>query len=139
MLLPIIIATGLVMLCGPQSAYAQSDAGKGWVEGVLTTDQGKPAWGSAVGNNARVTIRPRQGNGLVTDTDPEKGGFYTFRNVKPGTYEVFVDRTFQRDRQGQILNYRPQHIFGLVVEPDKRTVLNITVHEGEALEEVGKP
>ena len=37
------------------------------------------------------------------------------------------------------MKYRPQHIFGLIVEPDKRTILNITVHEGEALEEIGKP
>ena len=26
-----------------------------------------------------------------------------------------------------------------MVEPDKRTVLDITVHEGEGLEEIGKP
>jgi hypothetical protein len=58
--------------------------------------------------------------------------------LKPGLYEVFVDRTFQKDRE-DILKYRPQHIFGLVVAPDKRTVLNLTVHQGEALEEVGKP
>jgi hypothetical protein len=71
-------------------------------------------------------------------SDTSKGGFYTLRNLKPGIYEVFVDASNQQDRN-EILHYRPQHIFGLVVEPDKRTVLDITVHEGEGLEEIGKP
>jgi len=133
-----IAVCGLMLCGGFQAASAQNDAGKGWIEGVLITDKGKPAWSSAVGNLARVTIRPKEGTGSYTDTDPAKGGFYTFRNLKPGIYEVFADKTFQKDRQ-DVLSYRPQHIFGLIVEPDKRTVLNITVHEGDALEQVGKP
>jgi hypothetical protein len=125
-----------------ENLHAQNDPGKGWVEGVLITDKGLPAWSNEYGNmnnmGGSITIRPKEGNGTKTDCDPSKGGFYTLRNLKPGIYEVFVDKTLQKDRN-DLLHYRPQHMFGLVVEPDKRTVLNITVHEGEALEEIGKP
>jgi hypothetical protein len=124
---------------------AQNDPGKGWVEGAIVTVKGKPACGASSSNmpldycgGTTITLRPREGNGVKTDTDVSKAGFYTFRNLKPGVYEVFIDKTVQKDRD-EILNYRPQHIFGLIVKPDECAVLNIAVHEGEALEEVGKP
>jgi hypothetical protein len=83
-------------------------------------------------------VRPKDGPGTKTNSDPDKGGFYTLRNLKPGIYEVFVDKT-SHGFGNDLVGFRPQHIFGLVVKPDMRTVLNITVHEGEALEEIGNP
>jgi hypothetical protein len=130
------------LFAGPGPAKAQNEPGRGWVEGVIVTDEDIPAarqiFGSGVADEARITIRPKKGNAIVAESDFQKGGFYTFRNLMPGTYEVFVDRSFALIK-GEEVVYRPQHIFGLVVEPDKRTVLNITVHAGKELEEVGKP
>lgn len=40
---------------------------------------------------------------------------------------------------GKPVNYRPQHLFGVVVTANKRTMLNLTLHAGQALEEIGKP
>jgi hypothetical protein len=51
---------------------------------------------------------------------------------------VFVDQGFQYDQFHRLIEYRPQRIFGVVVEPQKRTRLNITVHEGKELEEIGQ-
>jgi hypothetical protein len=123
-------------------ANAQNDPGKGWIEGVVITEKGKPACSASSNSmvcwSPKVTIRPKEGAGVFTDCDPDKGGFFSLRNLRPGIYEVFVDKTLGRDRDDMV-KMRPQHIFGLVVEPDKRTVLNITVHEGEILEEIGKP
>jgi len=126
----------------PSAAQAQNERGRGWVEGVIVTDRGTPAWGTEFlgfsGTGARITIRPREGNGFVTESRGAVGGLYTFRDLSPGVYELTVDRTWGQLRS-EAARYRPQHIFGLVVEADKRTILNITVHEGEALEEVGQP
>jgi len=40
---------------------------------------------------------------------------------------------------GKPVKYRPQHLFGIAVDSGKRTILNLTVHPGEGLEEIGKP
>jgi hypothetical protein len=138
------------MLClvfGSRPLHAQNDPGKGWIEGVVVTDKGRPAClslfsgdNTACMNNRGtvLTLRPKEGTGIATEPDGSKGGFYSLRNLKPGVYEVFVNASLQKDRSEDV-KYRPQHIFGIVVEPDKRTVLNVTVHEGESLEEIGKP
>jgi hypothetical protein len=126
---------GALLLC------TQNDPGKGWIEGVILAENGHPACSVLVMGNcggAGITVRPKEGNGNYTQADPNKGGFYSFHNLKPGIYEVFVDKTVHGDR-GQVIDDRPQHVFGLVVRADVRTVLNFTVHEGQGLEEVGKP
>ena len=138
----------LCLVFGSHPLHAQNDPGKGWIEGVVVTDKGRPACGAVypIDNNtscvnnwgAPLTVRPKEGTGIKTTPDGSKGGFYSLRNLKPGVYEVFVDASLQKDRSEDV-KYRPQHVFGLLVEPDKRTVLNVTVHEGESLEEIGKP
>jgi hypothetical protein len=131
------------LFCSPV-AVGQNDPGRGWLEGVIVTDKGKPTCGDWNDVNlsycgaAHIAVRPKEGNGVRTDSDTQKGGFYTLRNLKPGLYEVFVDKSAQMDREERI-RYRPLHVFGVIVEPDKRTVLNLTVHQGDSLEEVGKP
>jgi hypothetical protein len=135
-----ILALSTFALCSIfcLSLCGQNDPGNGWIEGIFVTDKGKPALRyTGVGERAaELSARPKEGNSVRTENDPSKDGFYSLRNLKPGIYEVFVNRSVQKDK-GDFINYRPQHIFGVVVEPDKRTVLNITVHEGIALEEVG--
>jgi hypothetical protein len=129
-----------------QTAIAQDEPGLGWIEGVIVTNTGQPAAKFCAGqpngfhscNQAEVTIRSKSGKKISAMNDLDTGGFYTFRNLQPGVYEVFVSKTVQAVR-GEWVGYRPQHIFGVAVEPNKRTRLNITVNEGSALEEIGQP
>ena len=62
------------------------------------------------------------------------GGLYSFRNLKPGIYDVILPK-------GQIVNtfYCPERIWGVVVKPGQRTALNIIMDQGETYEEIGKP
>ena len=60
-------------------------------------------------------------------------------DLEPGIYEVFIDKSFYRDQFNQLIEYRPQRILNVVIESNKRTLLNITVHEGNELEEIGRP
>ena len=133
--LSLLAFTPIMVLLEP--AHAQVEAGKGWIEGVVVNAKNDPAGsycgGPGICSPARVTIRSTDGKGVFTDTDSHKGGFYTFRDLKPGVYELFIDKTvysYPNDDQ----TYRPIHIFGLVVEASKRTLLNITVHEGTGME-----
>ena len=122
-------------------AFAQNEPGLGWIEGVLVTDKGEPAVSLCAGglcNGASLSLRSATGNEISTENDSDKGGFYTFRNLRPGIYEIFIEESLQYIR-GEKIRYRPQHIFGVIVEPNKRIQLNITVHEGKGLEEIGEP
>lgn len=137
-------ALGIALLLNIASAMAraQNQAERGWIEGVVVDPVGNAASsGPFEFDEVKVTLKPQDGDGFYTFTDHGKGGFYTFRGLKPGVYEVFVDKSRslnQATKQRDVYN-RPQHIFGLVVEPDKRTYLKIVVHEGTEIEEIGKP
>ncbi len=134
-----LLAT-IALLLGSQPARAQNEPGTGWVEGAVVNEQGdwvRDPYGS---NNTSITLS-LNGQAIKGRTDGDKNGFYSFRNLKPGVYEVFVDSTFRgnaADQPGNIV-YRPVHVLGLVVEANRRTVLNITVHKGKGIEEIGKP
>jgi len=89
-----------------------------------------------VAREARVVaVRALGPSKVETDPDYAIGNFYSIRDLKPGVYDILVSAT--KDDEVQ---YRPQHIMGLVVKPGVRTLLNIVVHEGksDAIEEVGK-
>ena len=121
-------------------AHAQNEAGTGWIEGVVVNEAGKPVNKPGdIFDGAIVTIQPKEGKGFYTPSDRSRGGFYTFRNLKPGIYELFVNASYGHNKQNEQVDYRPQHHFGISVQSDKREVLNITVHEGNGLEEFGKP
>src|SRR5437016_8156295 len=66
---------------GDETLHAQNDPGKGWVEGAIVTEKGKPACGASsnLGYNfcagATITLRPKEGNGTKTDSDTSKAGF----------------------------------------------------------------
>jgi hypothetical protein len=49
---------------------------------------------------------------------------------------MLVDKAHLPNSDQQL---RPIHIFGVVVESGKRTVLNLKMHTGMDLEEIGKP
>ena len=62
------------------------------------------------------------------------GGLYTLDKLQPGVYNLMVEA-------GEInpTSYRPQRVMGVVVRPGQETTLDITLHEGQTLEEVGEP
>lgn len=66
--------------------------------------------------------------------DVQTGGLYSFPQIKPGVYNLVVEAGKVEDR-----HFRPQHILGVNIRPQKETTLDITLHEGDALEEVGEP
>ena len=136
------LCLGIAISVVPPATFGESERGTGWVEGVILTERRVPAEAYAAGGGvgAKISIVPTKGGqGLFTHTDPTKGGFYTFRNLEPGVYEVYVDKSLAKTKSRQELTLHPQHIFGVIVEPDKRTLLNITVQTGDEIEEVGKP
>lgn len=116
------------------SGISRAQETRGWIEGSVLNKSGKVVW-----DNARVsnTMNVRAIGPSKVDTRPDStiGNFYTLRDLKPGIYEIFVGLSKDDDVQ-----YRPQHIMGVVVKPGARTLLNIVVHEGkpDAIEEVGK-
>jgi hypothetical protein len=125
----------------PRDGSGSTNSDTGRIEGIILTDKGKPAHDRfSKRNGARITLQPIEGGrGLRTVSEPEKGGFYTFRELEPGIYEMFIDNSFQRDQFNRLIEYRPQRILNVVIESNKRTLLNITVHEGNELEEIGRP
>ena len=67
----------LWLVFGCQPLRAQNDPGKGWVEGVLITEKGKPACENLNYQScasAVLAIRPKEGNGIKTGNDSAKGG-----------------------------------------------------------------
>jgi hypothetical protein len=126
-LIALLVIIGL--LRAPQPASAQNASGKGWVEGVVVDGDGKPISGMWYGG-ARVKLRATDGKESDAASQPDTGGFFTMRDLKPGVYEVFVD---------EVPGYHPIHIFGYVVEADNRTKLPVKLEKGTGLVEYGKP
>lgn len=73
-------------------------------------------------------------------TDLNMGGLYSFKNLRPGVYNVLVEAgKIVVPGQPRDEAYRPQRIVGVVIKPGQETVLDITLHPGKALEQVGAP
>jgi hypothetical protein len=108
--------------------------GTGWIEGTITDTNGTPP---VIGGSLGVPIALKaEGNDVKSASNPSGGGFFAFRNLKPGLYEVFIDAAHPPD-SGQPL--RPVHVSGIAVEAGRRTVLNVKMQPGQELEEIGKP
>ena len=120
------------------AAPASIAPGTGWIEGTLTDSTGVPAVISDVFGNHGVPMGLKAEEGDVNSaSEPTTGGFFTFRNLKPGTYELFIQAAHRRGASDQPL--RPVRVSGIVVEAGKRTVLNVKMEPGQELQEIGKP
>jgi protocatechuate 3,4-dioxygenase beta subunit len=121
-LLTLLVIVGLLRALQP--ARAQDEVQKGWVEGTVVDEDGKPVY-------AAVHVQ-QDGKDIVADfTDTRAGGRYSYRNLKPGIYEIEIKRAEK---------YRPVHIFGVLVKPGVRCVIPPVVeHEGETVREIGQP
>lgn len=96
----------------------------GWIEGKVHTDMGEPfgAW---------VTLYTSAGNYLNSmRADTNLDGLFSFTELKPGVYELRVT---------EVDGYRPQRIFGVTVRPGARTLLDVKLQRGTALQEIGEP
>jgi hypothetical protein len=136
----ICLATAAPMAQAPAPAQGAKAAAAptGVIEGVLLNEQGQPVTLNGV-YPTTITLVAANGKRETTMSDPPKGGFYTFRDVVPGVYEVFVEQSVIGMNAPERKTYRPQRVLGVAVGGGRRTVLNLTVHPGNALEEIGKP
>jgi hypothetical protein len=123
----------LILAVTTLALTAQEPAAKGWLEGRVVDEDGK-AIGDAACGPCGARIRLLGPDKVAANSEMGANGLFSFRDLKPGVYEVLVDAT----RKGEV-RHRPQRLFGVMVKPGARTMLDITVHPGEALEEVGKP
>ena len=67
-------------------------------------------------------------------TDLQLGGLYSAKNIKPGVYDITLEKGYVGST-----TYCPERILGVVIKPGQRTVLNIVMDEGQIYEEIGKP
>ena len=118
------IAGALVVGCllaGP--ALADGDMSNGWLEGIVRESNGLPTRGIV-----QIVIL-KDGNSITTGlVQTALGGLYTFRGLKPDTYEVQV-----------LLGGRPERIWGVMVKPGVRSHMDIKLVPGVELLEIGKP
>ncbi len=138
----LIAATAIItyLLASAHSAKAQLQptvdvSQYGWLEGTITNNQGEIISGQAYTHVGKRIKGTRQGGGeFYVLTDPQLGGLYSATNIKPGVYDI----TLEKGYVGQT-PYCPERILGVVVKPGQRTVLNVVMDQGETYEEVGKP
>ncbi len=107
----------------------------GWVEGTITNPEGQPVWSSRglLVSGVVVTFKKTTGEEGPLQTDHFAGGFYS-ASLIPGTYSVTVERG-RRYKNA----YRPMIISRVEIKPGVRTILNITMNPGNALERINAP
>lgn len=126
-LLILLLVAGLLRTMQP--ARAQDEPAKAWVEGSVVTEDDK----RVIGWHVSFTI---DGKSIAdADCNMSMNGFYQVRDLRPGTYEMIVGNSIFAATQG----YKTIRIFGIVVKPGVRNVLNFTLHEGKGIEEIGQP
>src|SRR5688500_8322880 len=92
--------TGAALLClaaaapmaqpaAPAKAAKAAPGPTGVIEGVLLNAQGEPVTLNGV-YPTTITLVAANGKRETTMSEPPNGGFYTFRDVVPGVYEVFI-------------------------------------------------
>jgi len=132
------------LLTSGQFAHAQTPAPTttttdtsqyGWLEGTITNTQGQAISEQRYSAADKHITGVRQGGGKFdTTSNYDLGGFYSVKNMKPGIYDITVEKGYI----GQT-SYCPQRILGVLVKPNQRTILSVVMNEGETYEEIGKP
>jgi hypothetical protein len=107
--------------------------GTGWIEGTITDTTGTPPITGVFDRGVSVVLKTG-GEDVSSEIDKAAGGFFAFRNLKPGVYEAFIGAG---RANGQAL--RPVRVSGIAVEAGKRTILKVQLKPGQELEEIGKP
>jgi len=131
----ILVLGGVTLFRGGVPATAQTDQ-SGWLEGTVVSKDGEVITNSVYSGLGGATIRGvRQGGGNFEVTSNYKmGGLFSVRDLKPGIYEISVTNGVVRG-----VKHCPQRVFGVLVKPGVRTVLNVKLERGDTLEEIGEP
>ncbi len=84
-------------------------------------------------SGVRITFKKTTGEQGTLQTDHFAGGFYSGTPI-PGTYTITIE-------SGQRYNnsYRPMIISQVMIKPGVRTILNIIMKPGDALERISAP
>lgn len=132
----VVTYAAFLLLRGGVPATAQQAAPTGWLEGTVVSTDGKVINNPTFNGPGGAFIRGlRQGGGTFEVTsDYKMGGLFSVRDLKPGIYEVSISNGVVNG-----VKHRPQRIFGVVVKPGARTVLEVKLERGETLEEIGEP
>ena len=73
-------------------------------------------------------------------SDLNLNGLYTFKNLRPGVYNLVVEEGVLPDnKNGGYTYYRPQRIVGITVKSGQETVFDIVMHPGDKLKKAGYP
>lgn len=124
----------------PAPAPAADTASQyGWLEGTITNSDGHPVQDRDTGTGAGKTIKlVRHGGGAYSaQSDITMGGFYSIHELKSGIYDISVTTGYWGNTGSA--PYKPQRILGVLIKPKQRTLLNIVMPPGDALQETGQP
>ena len=123
-------------MVGEPKCYTQERLTDGWIEGTVTNPEGQPIWSSTtlLVSGVVLTLKKSTGEQAAVQTDHLAGGFYSAARLKPGMYDVIVEKGTRYKTV-----YRPQIIGQMMIKPGVRTVLNITMNPGDTLERVSAP
>ncbi len=123
-------------MVGEPKGNTQEGLKWGWIEGTVTNTEGQPIWSSRtlLVSGVALTLKKSTGEQSTFQTDHLTGGFYAAFNLKPGIYDVLLEKGTRYKTA-----YRPLIIGQVTIKAGVRTVLNITVNSGDALERVNAP
>lgn len=121
---------------GEPKGNAGDKGTSGWIEGTVTNPEGQPVWSSRglLVSGVVLTLKKSTGEQVALQTDHFAGGFYSAISLLPGMYSVAVEKGIRYNN-----TYRPMIISQVMIKPGVRTILNITMNPGDALERVTSP
>ena len=107
----------------------------GWFEGTITNPEGQPVLSARglLASGVVLTFKKSTGEQSSVQTDHFAGGFYS-ASFMPGIYTLTVEKGRRYDNL-----YRPMIISQVVIKPGVRTIFNVTMNPGDALERVTSP
>lgn len=121
--LSVVLAAIAALPLGALPALGQPQPG--WIEGRVRNEQGHP-------ESATLELFESASGSWATtpkSSSVEMDGLYSFRELRPGVYELQVRAD----------GYRPQRIFGITVTAGARTLLDIRLERGTGLQELAEP
>jgi hypothetical protein len=131
----------------PCAAHAQSPTPTptdpasqyGWLEGTITNSQGQAISKKFLVSGQEIKGTRQGGGEFDTQTNLDMGGLYSAKNIRPGVYDITLEKGWTGYQTGPQTPYCPERIFGVVVKPGERSILKIVMDQGDTYEEVGKP
>jgi hypothetical protein len=108
-----------------------------WLEGTFTAPDGQAVASATtlIVSGVKYTLKLHTPKGQVTmETDHAAGGFFSYMGMRPGVYDVIVEKGMVGTQP-----YRPLIIQNLVLKAGVHTALTVVLHPGLGLERVPAP